>query len=464
MKRINNIFYFLPALLFVIAFTSCSKDSDDVSGSELVQTLQKNKWILKTAELNEYGDSELELRRDYYAIYFTSDNEGFTLTTTKIIDTEGTDGYNRDFSHFTYTVSGNSVRLTYSGSGTMSLTYSGGNLVNGDLVYVPYKLDSSDLAVIEEGKYAGDDDFEYSIGFEDDFPYYRTYYSDGEYHYIIPMSFGVPKNTKKRGITSFGIALYCTNGTINNSVKQYTGDAYVYSEHVHGESTKCFSGTINSNDSHEWVTTVSVSSKSKSIKLKYDVVMTTRDGKTITGDHFQEQTFNYSDGNSDGNSDDNGDDDDSGSQGGSAFSLCPNNNHPHWIDLGLPSGTKWRCCNEGASSPEAYGGYFTFGQVSTAPTRNQIKELVENSTYQWTTVNGVNGVKFTGPNGGTIFLPAAGYRFDGELYYAGSYGYYWSSTLYESDPDYAYHLHFYSGYAYWNGRNRDYGLSVRPVR
>ena len=36
---------------------------------------------------------------------------------------------------------------------------------------------------------------------------------------------------------------------------------------------------------------------------------------------------------------------------------CPNANHPHWIDLGLPSGTKWRCCNEGASSPEAYGGY-----------------------------------------------------------------------------------------------------------
>ena len=460
MKRINNIFFFVPVLLFVIAFTSCSKDSDDVSGSELVQALQKNKWILKTAELNEYGDSELELRRDYYAIYFTSDNEGFTLTTTKIIDTEGTDGYNRDFSHFTYTVSGNSVRLTYSGSGTRSLTYSGGNLVNVDLVYVPYKLDSSDVAVIEEGKYAGDYDFEYSIGFEDDFPYYRTYYSDGEYHYIIPMSFGVPKNTKKRGITSFGIALYCTNGTFNNSVKQYTGDAYVYSERVHGESTKCFSGTINSNDSHDWVTTVSVSSKSKSIKLKYDVVMTTRDGKTITGDYFQEQTFNYSD----GNSDDNGDDDDSGSQGGSAFSLCPNNNHPHWIDLGLPSGTKWRCCNEGASTPEAYGGYFTFGQVSTAPTLDQIEELLGSSTYQWTTVNGVNGGKFTGPNGGSIFLPAAGRRGRGDVDLVSTRGRYWSSTPYVEY--YACELRFYSGSAYWRyyGLIREDEQSVRPVR
>ena len=26
-------------------------------------------------------------------------------------------------------------------------------------------------------------------------------------------------------------------------------------------------------------------------------------------------------------------------------SLCPDNNHPHMIDLGLPSGTKWACCN-----------------------------------------------------------------------------------------------------------------------
>ena len=56
--------------------------------------------------------------------------------------------------------------------------------------------------------------------------------------------------------------------------------------------------------------------------------------------------------------------------------LCPDSNHPHWIDLGLPSGTLWRCCNEGASTPEAYGGYYTFGQVSSAPTSDHILELI----------------------------------------------------------------------------------------
>ena len=43
--------------------------------------------------------------------------------------------------------------------------------------------------------------------------------------------------------------------------------------------------------------------------------------------------------------------------------LCPDDNHPHAIDLGLPSGTKWACCNVGASSPEEYGGYYAWGET-----------------------------------------------------------------------------------------------------
>jgi hypothetical protein len=142
---------------------------------------------------------------------------------------------------------------------------------------------------------------------------------------------------------------------------------------------------------------------------------------------------------------------------------CPDENHPHWIDLGI--GTQWRCCNEGASRPEEYGGYYTFGQVASAPTLEQIKALVNNCSYTWTTQNGVNGGKFTGPNGGTIFLPAAGDVWDGELRYVGSWGYYWSSTpRVERD---AFNLTFYSGLAYWDSWDCDlrrYQLTVRPVR
>ena len=153
-----------------------------------------------------------------------------------------------------------------------------------------------------------------------------------------------------------------------------------------------------------------------------------------------------------------------------SYKSCPDNNHPHWIDLGLPSGTKWRCCNEGASTPEGYGGHYVLGQVASAPSLDQIKELLHHTTSVWTTQNGVKGRKFTGSNGGTIFLPAAGFRWDGGFRHVGSYGYYWSSTPYGE-----YHaggMYFYSDYAGWDhfiyrydglyGRSR--GHSVRPVR
>lgn len=147
-----------------------------------------------------------------------------------------------------------------------------------------------------------------------------------------------------------------------------------------------------------------------------------------------------------------------------ADTSCPDANHPHWIDLGMPSGTQWRCCNEGASTPEAYGGYYTFGQVASAPTLDQIKEFINNTTSVWTTQNGVNGRKFSSKiNGGSVFLPAAGYRWYGFLRYVGSGGLYWSSTpLDEYD---VYGLYFYSNYAEWyNIYDRDDERSVRPVR
>lgn len=148
--------------------------------------------------------------------------------------------------------------------------------------------------------------------------------------------------------------------------------------------------------------------------------------------------------------------------GGTGVTSCPNGNHPHWIDLGLPSGTQWRCCNEGASAPEAYGGYYAFGQVSSAPTEEQIQELKGYCSYEWTTLNGVYGGKFTGPNGGTIFLPAAGYRWVGGFSSVGSSGCYWSST--PLDAIYAYGLYFDSLGPNWYFDNRSYELSVRPVR
>ena len=101
----------------------------------------------------------------------------------------------------------------------------------------------------------------------------------------------------------------------------------------------------------------------------------------------------------------------------------------------------------------------------TLPTKAQIEELLEenNTTSEWTTLNSVNGRWFTSKkNGGKVFLPAAGSRFNGELYSAGSYGNYWSST--EKSQNYAYGLGFYSENAGCYSVGRNVEQSVRPVR
>ncbi len=191
---------------------------------------------------------------------------------------------------------------------------------------------------------------------------------------------------------------------------------------------------------------------------------------------------------------------------------CPDNNHPHAIDLGLPSGTKWACCNVGSTKPEEYGGYYAWGEIEekeiyywntyihcdgteescqdlgsdiagtqydvanmkwggswVMPSSDQIIELVNNCTYTWTSINGVWCGHFTGPSGSTIILPGAGYRFLGDLYHDSSRGYYscsgyyWSSTQHPVVPEYTYGVYLDLGYADLKGFSPECGRSVRPV-
>ena len=98
------------------------------------------------------------------------------------------------------------------------------------------------------------------------------------------------------------------------------------------------------------------------------------------------------------------------------------------------------------------------------PTDDELTELWEQCTWTWTTQNGVNGYKVTSKtNSSNIFLPAAGYRDDSSLDYAGSYGFYRSSSLNTYFPDDAWSVSFNFGTVYGNGIRRYYGFSVRPV-
>lgn len=103
------------------------------------------------------------------------------------------------------------------------------------------------------------------------------------------------------------------------------------------------------------------------------------------------------------------------------------------------------------------------------PTRAEQAELRNNCTWTWTTINGISGYKVQSNKSGYtdrwIFLPAAGYRYDTNLYNVGSYGYYWSSSLDTSIPALACSLNFHSDHRYSGdlGDRRNDGLSVRPV-
>ena len=98
------------------------------------------------------------------------------------------------------------------------------------------------------------------------------------------------------------------------------------------------------------------------------------------------------------------------------------------------------------------------------PSWEQIEELYNYCTWHWTQRNGVNGQLVTGPNGNTMFLPAAGYRWYESLLGAGSRGHCRSRTLYPDFSYLAYGLNFDSGNVGWGYLSRSHGLPVRAVR
>ncbi len=195
-------------------------------------------------------------------------------------------------------------------------------------------------------------------------------------------------------------------------------------------------------------------------------------------------------------------------------------NGHEWVDLGLPSGTKWATCNVGATKPEEYGDYFAWGETEPKttydwstykwsngsystltkyntsseygtvdnktvleladdaaranwggawrmPTIAEWTELLENCTWTWT--SDYNGTGVAGQivtsniNDNSIFLPAAGYRYNDDLNDAGSNGYFWSSSLITDIPGGARCGGISSNGGSRGSVGRLYGQSVRPV-
>ena len=135
-----------------------------------------------------------------------------------------------------------------------------------------------------------------------------------------------------------------------------------------------------------------------------------------------------------------------------------------YVDLGLPSGLKWATCNIGATSAGEYGEYYMLGALTPStssdtsyvsparfmgsisgnpqfdvarakwgaswriPSLDEFIELLKTCDWEWTSKSGHNGYKVIGPNGNSIFLPAAGYYKEEGLGYSENRGHYWSAT------------------------------------
>ena len=175
------------------------------------------------------------------------------------------------------------------------------------------------------------------------------------------------------------------------------------------------------------------------------------------------------------------------------------------VDLGLPSGKKWRSMNVGASKPEDYGDYFAWGETGTktsytwsnykfgsydeygegagkkgsvllpeddaatknvgsewrTPKMSEWKELKEKCTWTWTTRNGVKGMQVKGSNGNSIFLPAGG-NYGSSKTYVGTQGHYWSASYYSDD--WAQDVEFKSDDVNYGLVDRSVGRSIRPIK
>lgn len=179
-------------------------------------------------------------------------------------------------------------------------------------------------------------------------------------------------------------------------------------------------------------------------------------------------------------------------------------NGHEWIDLGLPSGTRWATCNIGATQPSQPGGLYAWGETTTKtsyipgnskthgknmndisgnatydvatakwgkgwrmPTKEEFEELVTYCSFpQYEKLNGRLGQKFTNhKNGRSFFLPATGHKENGSKHLeANGCGNYWTSTPQEGTyKNGAHEYHFGAALGEMGQGERSSGFAVRAV-
>ena len=512
MSKIKHLASTLVLIVMGFMFATCSDSDSDIEDSGLVNILKANMW-----EYKDVGDYKEHEYGGYYGttterLYFTDNNIGYCLLIEKDHDSYFGDSKETTFYKFTYSVSGNTVRWN-----GYDYKYVGGYLVWDDLIYEPTKMTQSqrdylNRKIQELNEKEENEDISSSI-----YDYVDATGNYNEEDYTIEFTINTrlgkefPGKSFKYGIEygygNYNNTAYCEMSGLNSETFRmsviFDATCNLYMQSYNALKEKMERGEQLS-ESEIDLLEASVNGIEKNVNKFKARVFVEFDGERYylyDGFYVTIDLDEYWVNNGGGN---NGNSQATGTVQGHAY-----------VDLGLS--VKWATCNVGASKPEDYGDYYAWGETTTKsgyswktykwckgtkdtmtkyctnsnygtvdnrttltssddvatvkwgskwrmPTKEEMKELDEDCTWTWTIQNGVRGMKVKGPNGNSIFLSAAGYRYGTDLRYRGSYGYYWSATLRVDISDAAYDFNFDDGGSRWYGNwDRFIGQTVRPV-
>lgn len=185
------------------------------------------------------------------------------------------------------------------------------------------------------------------------------------------------------------------------------------------------------------------------------------------------------------------------------------------VDLGLS--VRWANCNLGAEKPEDYGGLYgwadptgectdanvydddwnwlpdslyggymptmdisgtqldivraKWGKPWRLPKCDEMKELITRCRKEKAVINGIEGIRFIGPSGNSIFLPSSGYRVGNDTLACNVSGFYWTGSIgrkYKDKRDSRPWTLFFKTRGFYyecsDYSQRQCGYSIRPVR
>ena len=268
-------------MVTILSMTLVSCDKKDPTSSDskgIMQEIQRYKWTGQSIEEEVYSYGTATYTQTW-TVYFINDSQGVMHWTAVDRDTALGTSRDEDDIEFYYEIKGNTIHL-YGGSNFV-FEYYDGFLVEGETIFSPSSLGSSDYAYLQNylngnggnnnggGNNDNNSDITFHVGFAND---WATLYDSkkGQYTHQIFMGYGMSKGNYKLGINEFGVCVRAVNGSVKNKNTHDDGlGNYVSTEFINGQSTKCFTGFLNEDIAYEWGTILYVTSKDKTVTLEY---------------------------------------------------------------------------------------------------------------------------------------------------------------------------------------------------